>query len=351
MKQNYAFLYLLIALILAVSTGPLRAQVYPDVGAGVAPAEFERVGSAGFQFLKLPTNAQMAAMGGVMSSLSRGDAAAAFTNPASTADVQSISAHFSQMSWIADIDYMNASVVKNMGAWGNFGLSFVYVDYGDMIRNEYNPIFDESGAYTFQVEQQFDMGTFSASDVALGLSYGRNITDRLQFGASFKYIQEKIDDAETSALGIDIGTVYYTGLKSFRIAMVGRNFGPDTEFLEWSERIRVESAKVKLPMTFILGGAIDILEGGEDNPFLWTVAGEFVHTNDASEKINVGSELGIMDLIKLRAGYRFNYDEEGLTLGAGLRLHTGSTFFTINYAYVDFGRLDTVNMFSVSFGL
>jgi hypothetical protein len=345
------FLYTLLSLALVACYSPVWGQEYPESGAGVASPDFERVGSAGFQFLKLPVDARSAAMGGILTSLSHGDASMAFSNPASIADIKGLSANFSQMGWIADINYYNASVGKNFGALGTLALSFMYVDYGEMERTEFIPLFDDAGSYMFEVEQNITGEMFGANDWAFGLSYARNITDRLQFGGTVKYMQQKIDDVSTNAIGIDVGTIYYTGLHTFRIAMLGRNFGPDTEFAEWDERIRVEPAAVKLPMSFVLGGAVDILELTEDNPYLWTVAGEFVHTNDASEKINVGTEFSFQNLISLRAGYRFNYDEEGLTAGAGIRVHSGNTFIKINYSYIDFGRFDSVNMFTVGLGL
>jgi hypothetical protein len=108
---------------------------------------------------------------------------------------------------------------------------------------------------------------------------------------------------------------------------------------------------MKMPMTFVLGAAFDILEGREmDNPFFWTIAGEFIHTNDTSEKLNVGTEFTIMNMIILRGGYRQNYDEEGLTFGGGLNLHTGDIALRLDAAYVDFGRFDNVTMFTVGFG-
>jgi hypothetical protein len=275
----------------------------------------------------------------------------AISNPASIADVQGWDFSVSQMSWIADIDYFNGALVKNFGGIGNFGLSFVYLDYGSMMRSDYNPIFDDQGNYTFNVEQQLNTGTFGASNLAVGVSYGKNITDRLQFGVNLKYAREEIDDASTGNMLIDIGTVYYTGLKSFRISMLGRNFGTDAEYTGYEGQTSVAPYDMKMPMTFVLGAAFDVLEGRDsDNPFFWTLAGEFIHTNDTSEKLNLGTEFIIMNLIALRAGYRQNYDEEGLTFGGGLNLHTGDFALKIDAAYVDFGRFDNVTMFTLGFG-
>ena len=351
MNRNQLSITILVSVAVAVFTCPLFGQIYPDTGAGIEAPEYQRVASTGFQFLKLPTDARAAAMGGVLSTLSHGGASMAISNPASIADVQGIDVSVSQMSWIADIDYFNGALVKNFGSKGNFGLSFIYLDYGSLTRSFFDPVFDDQGNYTFNVEQQLNVGTFSASDMAFGISYGRNITDRLQFGVNVKYAREEIDDASTGNMLVDVGTVYYTGLKSFRVSMLGRNFGTDANFLGYDEQIRVEPFDMKMPMTFVLGAAIDVLEGRtQDDPLFWTLAGEFIHTNDASEKINLGTELILMNILALRGGYRAHYDEEGVTVGAGLNIHTGDMALRIDGAYIDFGRFDNVTMFTLHFG-
>ncbi|MBD3290095.1 PorV/PorQ family protein [candidate division KSB1 bacterium] len=219
-----------------------------------------------------------------------------------------------------------------------------------MIRNEYNEVFD-NGVSTGRAEIALDQGTFGAHDLAIGLTYSRQVTDQLQIGGNLRYVEEKLDDATAANWALDIGTVFHTGLKSFRIAMVGRNFGPDVNFAEYDERIQLEPASVKMPMSFNLGCAYDILENVDGNPHLWTVAAEFIHPNDGPEKVNIGTEYSFQDFLSLRGGYRFNYDEEGLTLGGGIKVKTSSLAVSFNYSYWAFGVLGDVNMFSIGLGL
>ena len=40
----------------------------------------------------------------------------------------------------------------------------------------------------------------------------------------------------------------------------------------------------------------------------------------------------------------YNYDEEGLTIGAGVRHSTGQLGLRVDYALVDFGRLNYVHL-------
>ncbi len=349
MKYMRILIIVLIALGCALPSGRVFGQEYPDIGAGVAPPEFERVGNAAWQFLKIPSNARMVGLGGIISNIyGTNDASASFTNPAALSDIENLSVSLNTQQWIADISYQSAAVFKQFGNVGGFGLNMIYLDYGNMQRTA-NEIIDRSPQVK-QVRPNLDLGTFSAYDMMVGLSYTRQISSQLQFGTNIKFLQEKLDDATTSAFAIDIGTVYYTGIRSFRIAMLGRNFGPDAAFSEFEGRIALSAAKLKLPMTFVLGGAIDILEGN-DSPHKWTLASEFIHTNDASEKINLGTEYSFMDIAYLRGGYRFNYDEEGLTLGGGLNINAGGFSARVDYSYMDFGRLGDISMISVVLGM
>jgi len=49
-------------------------------------------------------------------------------------------------------------------------------------------------------------------------------------------------------------------------------------------------------------------------------------------------------------GYTFNTDEEGLSLGSGVKVDLGSATVLVDYAYVAFGVFDAVHMFLLGCG-
>jgi hypothetical protein len=324
-----------------------------DIDYGIHPTEFQRNGMTGWQFLKIMTDARTAALGGLTTAMSHGDAASVFSNPASTADVKNWGISMTQMSYVADISYNSASVVKNMGKWGNIGLNLIYLDYGEMERTSVTSEVNADGFATGVINIDYNAGTFSGGDLAIGLSYARQITDKLQVGANLRYITETLDDQNSISTGnvaLDIGTVYYTGIKSLRLAMVGRNFGPDARFTEFEEQVQIPPMDVRMPMVFALGAAFDVFEGGSSPHFL-TVAGEFVHPNDGPERLNVGAEYTFNNLLTLRGGYRYNYDELGFAVGGGINYNTGSFGIKVNYALTNAGRLDYLHMFTIGLAL
>jgi hypothetical protein len=318
----------------------------------VHPMEYSSVGSAGWQFLKLPTNARSTAMGGIKAALAYGDANAAFMNPATAADIKDYDVQFSSMRWIADIQFSSISFVKNLGGWGCIGLNLQYLNYGEMVRTMVGQSYDHLGNDLGIVPITEGLGTVSGHDLAIGLLYSRQITKSLQLGGNLRLIEEQLDDARTRNWSLDVGTLYWTGLGSFRVSMLGRNFGPDAEFASYSEQIKIPPVKVSMPMIFILGTAYDILEMSPQSSQRMTLAVEYIKPNDGSDKINCGVEYFYSHNIYIRCGYKFNYDEETYTLGFGLEYSVaGDTKVRFDYAYADVGRFNYVNVFSLGFGL
>jgi hypothetical protein len=321
---------------------------YNNAGWGVDPMAYSRVGTAGWQFLKLPSNARSMAMGGVRAALAHGDADAAFMNPASTSDVKDFDLAFSTMEWVADIQYSGISAVKNLQQWGTIGVNLAYVNYGDMVRTEIGEFNGSPGAVAITE----GLGTFTAHDLAFGLLYSRQITDRLQLGGNIRFLEEQLDDARMRSWGVDVGTLYYTGLGSLRISMLGRNFGPDGEFQEYEGRIAQSAAKVRMPMMFVLGAAMDLLDDSPQSMHRITLAAEYVKPNDGPEKVNVGAEYFMFQHFYFRGGYRFNYDEERYTFGIGGEFYgTDEMRLKADIAYADLGRFGYVTMLTFGVGL
>jgi hypothetical protein len=151
-------------------------------------------------------------------------------------------------------------------------------------------------------------------------------------------------------ISLDIGTTYYTGWRSLRLAMVVRNLGADQQLAGWDETIQAEPVNIRMPIDFRVGLAMDFLEG-DDSLHKLTVSVEGAHPNDGSEKLNMGMEYWYGKMLALRCGFRGGYDEEALTIGGGVNLVFGGVVTAVNYAYVPFNRLGTVHMFTINLAI
>lgn len=310
--------------------------------AGISPIDIERAGQSGWQFLKINGDARQAALGGAYTAISNGDASAVFGNPASLSDVKNFDVQINALQWIADINHQSVAVAVNVGDVGVFGVSVAMLGYGDI------PEVINAPSGTSGTTPLVTGSMFTANDIAAGISYARKITENLSVGGNVRWMQQQIAELSMRNWSLDFGTMYYTGFKSLRIAITARNFGPDSRFGGWSEEFQTESDNVRMPLDFRAGMAMDFFDD-EESEHLLTVVVEGDHPNDGKEKFHLGASYGFEGTFFIRGGYKFNYDVQRFTFGAGVNYPFGETIGSINYAYVDFGELTQVHMFSLGF--
>jgi len=305
-----------------------------------AHSALKKVAQTGLQFLKVDFGARPAAMGGAFMMVGN-DASAMFYNPAGIAKMQSGFDFFAgNVSWIAGIQYYATGLVKDLGNWGSVGVSAIYCDYGD----------DIAGTRVAANEKGYEeTGSVNVGAYTVGLTYARKLTNKFTVGGQIKYAQEHLGESllavggssvqnKVSGIAYDFGTIFYPGFKSFRVGMSIRNF---------SNQFKYQQYAFQLPLTFTLGFAMDVLDliGEHRNTLLLAV--DAIHPRDYTERINVGGEYVFNNLVAVRAGYKYNYDEEGLCAGLGVQHTFAGVGIRLDYAYSDFGVFSTVNRFSV----
>lgn len=330
--KTYWFIHLFSLLMI----NQLSAQ------SGISPNDIERAGQSGWQFLKINGDSRQGALGGAYTAISSGDANSIFGNPAALSDIENIDLQVNVLEWVADINYQSFAAGINLGQLGVVGVSLAMLDYGDIPETINSPS-GSSGTIPMLTGS-----SFSANDIAAGLSYSKKITDNLSVGGSIRWMQQQIAELSMSNLSMDIGTMYYTGFRSLRIAITARNFGPDSRFGGWSDEFQTQSDYVRMPLDFRAGMAMDFFDE-VGSPHLLTAVVEGDHPNDGKEKFHVGVSYGFDGIFFIRTGYKFNYDVQKFTFGAGITYPFGTTLGTINYAYVDFGELTQVHSFSLGF--
>jgi len=179
-----------------------------------------------------------------------------------------------------------------------------------------------------------------AGDYAVGLAWAKRYTDRFSLGGHFRYARETLDNHAISNMLFDIGTLYYTGYRHVRIGITILNIGGNMKYLYDSFRS---------PTMFKVGVADELIDS---EPHKLTLAADMMHPTDNIERINLGIEYWFMNGFALRAGYKFRYDQEGLTLGIGFKHALGPFNGKIDYAYGSFGRaLGVVHRISMGFSL
>jgi hypothetical protein len=293
-----------------------------------------KVGTTGFQFLKIGTAARAVAMGESFASLAN-DASAMYYNPAGLVQLEERETAFSLTTWPADISYGYIGSVMPTVRFGTFGAFVGALTTGDMKKTV--PYKGWTGEY------------FSATDWLMGLSYGRGLTDRFSVGGNVKMVSEFLDTESVTTWAVDFGTMFDIGVRGIKFSMFLNNFGPNVKFIK---------EQFSLPTSFKIGLVMDAFNFGA-NKMILTFEGS--HPNDNVEQVAVGTEYTFKDLFALRAGYRgFLFVEEkdksvqidavntlpveepmqGLSLGFGLNVPVGGLKAKFDYAYVDMGFLE-----------
>ena len=311
-----------------------------------AHSQVSKIAQTGLQFLKVDVSPRAAAMGGAYMMIGA-DASAMFYNPAGIANIPSdgnLDLFVGRTEWIADIAYSSVAAAKNFGNIGVFGVSATFADYGDIHGTRV-----AATASGFEETGLLDVGAY-----AVGLTYARKLSDKFTVGGQVKLVNQNLGsnavqiaggdptnrENDVTGVGYDFGTIFYPGFRSFRFGMSVRNLSAELEY---------EKEGFQLPLTFTIGVAIDLMDfiGTENQSLLLAI--DAIHPRDFEERLNVGAEYLLMDMFALRAGYKFNYDEEGVTAGLGFQQQLSGVKLKLDYAYADFGVFDTVNRFSVGF--
>jgi len=304
--------------------------------------KFKRTGTAGFTFLELPATARQAAVGDAYSALgSINDASSIFTNPAMLGYVTGPSISVTYATHLVETNHQAIAFAYGLGSAGSIGLSVLRFDAGDLI----GTVTDN----TLQAGYR-EVGNFNFGSIAIGPSYSLRMTDRFSFGVTIRYAREGASNVQGVTRGsefsadnflAEVGTLYYTGFGSLRFATNVQSIGFDTEYI---------SDPFQSPVVYRIGAAYDFFDT-PDSPVKLTTLLEAIHPTDADEKMMAGGELWVMNMVALRAGYKFNMDEEGFTGGVGLKFDMGGGRpIGLDFAYVDYGRFDPVTRFSLNVG-
>jgi hypothetical protein len=152
----------------------------------------------------------------------------------------------------------------------------------------------------------------------------------------------------TNAILFDVGSIYYLGLGSVRIATSLTNFGPalrpSGDYVSPYDGSKAQYDAFDPPLMFRYGLAFEPLENERQR---LTTAIEANQPADNSLVIKAGAEWLFMGTFALRTGYNFNADELKFSAGAGLFATMGQVSGTIDYAYTDGGFLGAINRLSL----
>ncbi len=283
------------------------------VGISPAEAQFNNVGTSAANFLKIPVGPRGTAVGGAYTALTN-DATSLYWNVAGMTGVRNHEVTLATNLWLLDLRHDYLGAVFTVGTNNRIGLSISYLSFGDDMK-------------VTTPEQPRGTGVFfSAYDMAIGLGYARQITDRFSAGGQVKYIRESISQSAATGVAFDLGLIFQSEWNDLRIGASISNFGPDMQLTGDDLRTKLdphettgsnpedvplflETINYSLPIQFQVGTAVTPIKGESVS---FTAMMDVRDARDFNQEIRLGGEVLIMNTLFLRAGSNLFIVEGGL---------------------------------------
>ncbi|MFL9832728.1 type IX secretion system protein PorQ [Chryseobacterium terrae] len=308
---------------------------------------FAQTGTNVYSFLNIPVSARQAALGGDAITVRDYDVSFAIANPALLNKDSDKQLSVNASTYLADSKFGTIAFAKDLDNGHMVTLNARYLGYGNIPRT------DESG---------FEMGEFSASDVAVGAGYAYQFEEDWTIGGGLNFITSKIDTYTSSALSGTAGITYHNKLNKEVASVVFKNFG--YQFKSFNGERENLPFRIDLGYTRIL----------KVIPLAITITAHDLQKFDISSDYNInGQEIGfgrkIADHFSLgaelfpekgfniRLGYNLRRGNElavvdqrnftGLSAGFGLKISK----FRLDYAHVRYHNSSNVNQIGISVDL
>jgi hypothetical protein len=342
MKKN--IITTITVLLFAASPLALRGQsLFPDLGG-------QRAGISGFQFLKIPTTAQTAALAEAgMTTIS--DASSIYINPALAVDVKRADASFSYASWFAQLRHLSSTAVLKLSPNDALGVGVIALTTSPI---DYTTEFDQNTGQTF------NYGDFLTS-----LTYSKRLTAEFSFGVTAKYIRQTLASVYVNAYLVDVGLCYKVPVEkiNLRLAALLQNFGNSSipQGVGSNYRISLNDGnfvalpntvtafeKIDPPTFFRLAISLDALSNATNR---LTTFLQLNHPNDNTETLTFAGEYAWREVFFLRAGYQLGKDEKNFPdVGFGVQQSIGFAKMRVDYAFVNFATLGGTHRITVGLG-
>jgi hypothetical protein len=315
--------------------------------------ETNKIGTAAAPFLRIPVGARAAGMGSSFVSMVN-DASGLYWNPSTLSSLNSNVLIIDHSPWLPGITFDFFGLAMPFENIGTFGVSATVLQTAEM-------------DVTTPAMPMGTGETFTASSMALGVSYSRSLTDRFSIGGTVKYIHETIYNSSASGIAFDIGTFFETPFAGIRLGASISNFGtkmqmngedlniradiaPNQQGTNQSIVARLTTDQFDLPLVMRIGISGEVVNSEN---FRLTLTADGINPNDNAQSVDLGGEIGLLkNLIELRAGYKdlfLNDNEFGSTFGLSINeiKLVGDLSVTTEYAYQSFVHLGGSNRFTL----
>ncbi len=271
----------------------------------------------GLQMVKINTSITAQGMGGAGDFAGK-EAFSFLQNPAANLYMNNNSVSFSENSWLFDTTIHSIGYCSS-GQKSAFGLAMRYLDYGSLEGR------DDLGD---------EIGDFHPMDLDVAMNFGFKINNDISVGSTVHTLYEKIYTESAMGFAADLGIIYQTPINNLSVSANVKHLGSTNKMNE---------EKIKIPNTREIGLAHSI------NTLNYKVLleGKLIQYSDEPKvQAAIGTQLTILKMLNLRAGYKTNHDLENVSAGIGIEYERMS--FDYSYSPMDYDFND-VHMLGLSY--
>lgn len=302
-----------------------------------------KVGTAIFRWAEIETGTRAIAMAGSQVA-SGNDISALPYNPASICLINKNELFTSSSNYLAGTKHYTMAYGTKVTSSDYVGLHLFIFDSGDMPE-----------AVAIEGQESLTGKMFKFQGLAARLSYGRQMTDRLNLGATFKVLNESVTsgDLGMTGIGFDIGSNFDTGIYGMMLGMCISNFGPEARYMgdgldvPASDEGESQDEQKKteyhpMPLTFRVGLQNNVYDDGTHKV---SISADAINPLDYDLYGTFGAEYSFSNMAFARFGSHLGHDTAGISFGGGVNYRN----FTIDFAWSDYGILESHTQFGLGY--
>lgn len=296
-----------------------------------------------YKFLNYTNSARVAGLGGNFLAVNDNDITLTLANPSLITTEMNNNLAFSYVNNQGGVNFGYVAYSRTFSKAGSFVGSLQYINYGKFTGA------DAAGNQT---------GDFYASEYALNIGWGRQLTPLFSIGANGKLIYSQLESYNSFGIAVDVAGTYTSKDQSFTASLIGRNIGTqlvpylpgDYQPLPFELQIGMSQKLAHIPLRFsqlltnLQKWDLTYMDPTDPSNTADPITGEVKEQSGAGKvadglmrHVVLGAELTIAKVLAIRIGYNYQrrqelklYDHPGLTgfsMGAGLRVK----MFNLNY--------------------
>ncbi len=163
-----------------------------------------------YEFMNLPSTARITSLGGYAVPDFDNDLGMALYYPSMLNAQMPRQLSLNFVDYFGDITYGTAAMNYSFERAGNFSFAIQYISYGDFTEA------DEFGNR---------LGQFSAGEYAIGIGWGRQLSEQWSIGSNLKTIFSSLEQYSSMGVAADVAVSYFNEDRLIASSLVFRNIG------------------------------------------------------------------------------------------------------------------------------